>query len=199
MTPPGPPVRHRPTIILASSSPRRRDLLDALGASFEVRAADVDETPRPGEAPDAMVLRLARDKALRIAADRSEALVVAADTAVVLDGHLLGKPRDEEQNRDFLLRLAGRPHRVVTGHCLRWEGREETAVVVTQVTLRRLGGAEIERFVARGAGLDKAGGYAIQDVGAALVGEVEGCYTNVVGMSLPAVVAAADRLGVALV
>lgn len=188
-----------PSILLASASPRRRLLLEAIGASFTVVPADVDETPEEGEAADAMVARLARAKARSIARGRESQLVIAADTAVVLDGVPLGKPRDAGENRRFLRRLAGRRHRVVSGHCLVLNGEEESTVVVTQVALRALGDAEIERFVERGAGLDKAGGYAIQDVGAALVGEVDGCYTNVVGMSVPAVVASAERLGVALV
>lgn len=199
MTPSDPVAALPPAVLLASGSPRRRDLLDAIGARFEVRPPEVDETPLAGEAPASMVLRLARRKAHLVADGAVDALVIAADTAVVLDGQLLGKPRDAEQNREFLRRLGGRPHQVVTGHCLCRRGREETVVVTTGVTLRRLGVAEIDRFVTRGGGLDKAGGYAIQDAGAALVGEVEGCYTNVVGMSVPAVVAAASRLGVELV
>lgn len=193
------PSRGRARIVLASASPRRKELLEALGVPFEVMPADVDETPREGEAPGTMATRLAGAKARRVAGGAPEALVIAADTVVVLDGRALGKPRDAEENRSFLRALAGRPHRVVTGHCLRLGGTTETVAVATEVVLRRLTDGEIDRFVGRGAGLDKAGGYAIQDTGAALVDRLDGCYTNVVGMSLPAVVAAADRLGVGLV
>lgn len=186
-------------IVLASSSPRRRDLLGALGVRFEVVPADVDESPRDGEAPDEMALRLAAAKAARVAADRPDSLVIAADTVVILGDRSLGKPRDADENRAFLRDLAGRAHRVATGHCLRLGVASEAALVTTEVTLRELGDGEIDRFVGRGAGLDKAGGYAIQDLGAALVDRLDGCYTNVVGMSLPTVVAAAARLGVDLV
>lgn len=199
VTPPPSHVRAAQGTILASASPRRRLLLDAIGARFTVLPADVDETPARGESPEAMTERLARAKAGRIARAHEDRLVIAADTAVVLGGTMLGKPRDEAENRRFLRDLSGTPHRVVGGHCLRLGDREETTVVVTHVTLRTLSDGEIDRFVSRGAGLDKAGGYAIQDVGAALVGEIRGCYTNVIGMSLPAVSAAAERLGVALV
>ena len=187
------------TLILASSSPYRRQLLGRLQLPFTAVSPAIDETPEPGEAPAALAERLARAKASRVAEGREGALVVAADTVVILDDRSLGKPVDAAEIRAFLRALAGRRHHVVTGHCLRLGAAEERATVTTEVWLRSLSEGEIERFVARGAGLDKAGGYAIQDVGAALVDRLEGCYTNVVGMSLPAVVAAAARLGVALV
>ncbi|MEX2501211.1 MAG: Maf family protein [Trueperaceae bacterium] len=186
-------------VVLASSSPRRRDLLTALGVRFETRPADVDETPRPGEAPEALASRLATAKAEAVARERPHALVLAADTVVVLDGRALGKPRNEDENRRFLRRLAGVPHHVVTAHHLVLAGASAHRSVVTDVRLRTLHDQEIERYVARGAGLDKAGGYAIQDHGAALVGDVHGCYSNVIGLSLPAVHDAAAQLGVRLV
>jgi len=186
-------------LLLASASPRRRELLAALGVSFEVRPADVDESPRPGESPWATAERLAASKAAAVAGGRPDALVLAADTVVIVGDRDLGKPRDEEENRRFLRELAGVRHTVVTAHHLRWGDRQEIASVGTEVRLRELGDAEIDRWVRSGAGLDKAGGYAIQDLGAALVADLNGCYTNVVGLSLPAVVAAAGRLGVALV
>ena len=199
MTSSAPDPRARPRVLLASASPRRKSLLEALGLAFEVVPADIDETPEADEPPERMAARLAQSKARTVAHRHPGALVIAADTVVILDGRSLGKPRDRAENRAFLQALAGRPHRVATGHCLCLGGDTESVTVTTEVTLRALNDAEIERFVARGAGLDKAGGYAIQDLGAALVDRLNGCYTNVVGMSLPAVVAAAARLGAPLV
>jgi septum formation protein len=182
-------------LVLASASPRRRELVRALGTPFEVDPADVDETPDATLAPADDALRLARAKADVVAARHPDRLVLAADTIVVHDGVVLGKPRDAAQNRAFLARLAGVPHAVVTAHVLvhaagegaggaREVGRE---AVRTEVRLRALDAATIDRWVASGEGLDKAGGYAIQDTGAALVDVVHGCYSNVVGLSLPAV------------
>lgn len=128
-----------------------------------------------------------------------KALWIAADTVVVADGELLGKPSNPAENLDFLARLAGRTHQVSTGHCLIRGARVETVVRTTDVTFRDLTLPERERYVATGEGTDKAGGYAIQGVGAALVDRIDGCYFNVVGLSLPAIVTLARRLGVALV
>lgn len=182
-------------LVLASASPRRRALLRALGTPFEVDPADVDETPDPSLAPADDATRLARAKADVVAARHPDHLVLAADTIVVHDGVVLGKPRDATQNRAFLARLAGVPHAVITAHVL-VRGAAEGAGTVhevgreavrTDVRLRPLDAATIDRWVASGEGLDKAGGYAIQDAGAALVDAVHGCYSNVVGLSLPAV------------
>jgi septum formation protein len=170
-----------------------------LGADFEVRPADVDETPGAHEAPETMARRLAAAKAAAVAAELGGALVLAADTVVVLDGESLGKPHDVEENQRFLERLAGRWHQVITAHHLIRGSHERAVAVTTEVRLRALGAHEIASWAASGAGLDKAGGYAIQDLGAALVADVRGCYTNVVGLSLPAVVREAARLGVELV
>ncbi|MEJ2359475.1 MAG: Maf family protein [Deinococcales bacterium] len=189
------------TIVLARGSPRRKDLLSALGLSFEVFPVDIDETPQEGETAVPLVRRLSKQKA-RTAADRrppGDALVLAADTVVVLDEALLNKPEDPEQNRAFLRQLSGRVHHVFTGHTLLHAGRCETVVVDTEVRMRQLSEGEIERYVASGEGLDKAGGYAIQGRGSALVSGLAGCYFNVVGLSVPAVVEAAARLGVPLV
>jgi septum formation protein len=187
-----------PPTVLASGSPRRRELLSALGLTFAVLPADLDETPEPGEAPDALVSRLSRAKAARVAAQRPEALVIAADTVVVLDGEILGKPRDVEENRSFIARLSGREHQVYTGHALVLAGRSAAAVRMTRVRFRPLTKGEIRAYAATGEGLDKAGGYAIQGVGAALVPHIEGCYFNVVGLSVATVVELAAELGVRL-
>jgi septum formation protein len=188
-----------PAIVLASGSPRRRDLLAALGLDFEVRPAEVDESPLPGESSAELVARLSWIKASTVASVRPGALVIAADTVVVLDGEVLSKPVDAAENRTFIARLAGRRHRVLTGHTLMLGGRCAGEVCRTEVEFRPLDAAEIERYIASGEGLDKAGGYGIQGLGASLVPRIEGCYFNVVGLSLATVVACASRLGVALV
>lgn len=174
-------------VVLASRSPRRRELLLAAGLQVEVRPPDVDESPAPGEPPAAMVLRLAIEKAALAAGDE---VVVAADTAVVLDGEALGKPSDAEDAVRMLARLSGRPHEVLTGFCVQ-RGRERLAAVVkTEVSFRALTQAEIFGYVSSGEPLDKAGGYGIQGLGGALVDRVNGSYTNVVGLPLAEVLAA---------
>jgi len=185
------PAPLAPSLVLASGSPRRRELLAALGLSFEVEVPDVDESQRPGEAPDVMVLRLASAKARAVAARRAPGLplVIAADTTVVLDGEAIA----------FVARLAGRAHVVHTGHAVRLGGREVKALRSTVVRFRALEPQEIEAYAATGEGLDKAGGYAIQGLGATLIEGIDGCYGAVVGLSLPAVVLAARELGVRLV
>ena len=204
-----------PQLVLASASPRRRELLAGLGLSFEIDVPDVDESPLAGEAPEEMVLRLARAKALAVADRRlplpvahAEAasaharlwpLVIAADTTVVLDGEALGKPRDVEEATAFVARLAGRDHWVHTGHALRLGDREASVLRSTLVRFRPLDAAEIADYAATGEGLDKAGGYAIQGLGATLIDAIDGCYGAVVGLSLPAVLLAARELGVRLV
>lgn len=187
------------TIVLASGSPRREVLLRGLGLGFEVLPMDVDETPVEGEVPSELARRLSRRKADAAARLRPDALIIAADTVVALGDEVLGKPDGPEQNRSFLARLAGRPHHVFTGHALVRGGRCESVVVDTEVRMRELDHAEIDRYVASGEGLDKAGGYAIQGRGSALVSSIRGCYFNVVGLSVATVVEAARRLGVTLV
>lgn len=186
-------------VVLASASPRRAALLRAIGVEPSVEPADVDETPAQGEDAAELVARLSRAKAQAAAEAHPGSLVIAADTTVVLGAEVLNKPVDEADNAAFLARLAGREHLVLTGHCLRYGGAEEASVVKTRVAFRHLDAGEIERYVASGEGLDKAGGYAIQGRGSALVAGIVGCYSNVVGLSVPAVVQAAARLGVRLV
>ncbi|MEX2534081.1 MAG: Maf family protein [Trueperaceae bacterium] len=191
--------RALPPIVLASGSPRRRELLLGLGLSFDVSVADIDESARAGEAPERLVARLSAGKVESVAADVPEALVIGADTVVVMGGTILGKPRDESENREFLEVLSGGSHDVYTGHSLRLGGRGADRVACTRVTFRPLSPLEIDRYVTSGDGLDKAGGYGIQGRGAALVSRIEGCYFNVVGMSVATVVELAGQLGVELV
>jgi septum formation protein len=191
-------VKTNVPIILASSSPRRRELLKGLGLQFEVIPSDVDETRLAGELPEALVKRLSVMKAKAIAATYPEALIIAADTTVALGQEILEKPRDLIENKQFVRRLAGKTHEVYTGHALIYGGKLESLVKRSEVTFRQLSEEEIERYVATGEGLDKAGGYAIQGHGAALIPHIKGCYFNVVGLSVATVVEMASGLGVQL-
>jgi septum formation protein len=180
----------RPTVTLASASPRRQALLQAAGVPLAVHPAHIDETPAAGEAPRDLVIRLARAKAAAV----QGALVLAADTEVVLDGAVLGKPRDAAQARAMLAGLAGRAHDVLTGYCVRGRGGERAAVVATRVVFRALTPEEIAAYVATGEPLDKAGAYGIQGAGGFLVDRLEGSYTNVVGLPLAEVLQALDEV-----
>jgi septum formation protein len=172
-------------LILASGSPRRRELLAGLGLAFAVRPVDLDETPLDGEDPSEYVTRLAAAKS-RSQAGPNE-MTLAADTIVVLDGELLGKPQHSAEAREMLGRLAGREHQVLTGVAV-YDGVGErlvSGIDSSRVTIAALSDEEIAWYVATGEPLDKAGSYAIQDLGALFVERVEGNYTNVVGLPLP--------------
>jgi septum formation protein len=165
-----------------------------LGVRFTVRAVDLDETPRPGEEPRAYVLRLAREKA----AARAEPgeLVLAADTTVVVDGEILGKPRDPDDARRMLRSLSGRDHTVLTGIALEEPGKGNAAdVAESRVRMASLTEEEIDWYVETGEPMDKAGAYAIQGIGSLFVESVDGNYSNVVGLPVPAVYRLFARLG----
>lgn len=184
-------------VVLASGSPRRLELLRRIGVEPVVRAADIDETPRPGEAPQDVVARLARTKACTVASEPSD-LVIAADTEVVLDDRVLGKPDGEAGARDMLRSLSGRAHLVVTAvHVLHGEA-EAAAVDQTIVHLRPLTDDEIAAYVATGEPFGKAGAYAIQGAGAMFVDRIEGSDTNVIGLPLATLVRLAGEVGVTL-
>lgn len=178
-----------PRLVLASGSPRRRELLGAYGLELEVRPVDLDETPRPDESAEGLAERLARQKAT--AAAREGELVLAADTVVAVDDELLAKPEDRDDARRMLRILAGRTHRVLTGVALcdrRGESPEIVAAVdITRVRMAALDTAEIDAYVATGEGDDKAGAYAVQGLGALFVEAIEGNWSNVVGLPLPTV------------
>ena len=177
-------MEHR--IILASSSPRRKELLTQIGLSFTVYPADVDESILEGERPEAYASRLALDKA-RAAAERAgDGIVIAADTIVVVNGSVLGKPADATDARRMLHLLSGKEHSVVTGLAVfdASTGRSIVRTSVTKVVFRDLSQREIDAYVATGEPLDKAGAYGIQERGALLVERIEGCYSNVVGLPL---------------
>jgi len=182
-----------PRLVLASGSPRRRDLLQRAGLLFDVAPTDVDESPRPGESARAMALRLAEAKAA--AAGAPGALVIGADTIVVRDGIGLGKPVDDAEAVEMLRSLSGRSHEVVTAFAvLRGEDRVVRAVS-TEVRFRPLTEVVIADYVATGEPRDKAGSYGIQGIGAMLVEGISGSYTNVVGLPLVEVLDAIAQLG----
>lgn len=185
------------TIILASQSPRRRELLGQVGLTFEIVSPEVDEAQYGGLPPRELVETLSRAKALD-AARRVPAgsLVLGADTVVVLDGQTLGKPDGPEGARAMLTALSGRTHEVWTGFTLCRDGEVHTEAVATEVTFRALAPEEIDRYVATGEPLDKAGAYGIQGRGALLVAQIRGDYSNVVGLPLCAVGQALRRFGV---
>ena len=174
-------------LVLASGSPRRRELLSAAGLAFEVRPAEVDERQRVGEAPVAYVVRLAEEKAR--AAWRPGEVTLGADTTVVVDGQILGKPVDAADARRMLGRLAGRKHEVLTGFCL-FDGRDaRSEFAATVVSFRAMTLDEIAEYAASGEPLDKAGAYGIQGLASKFVESIEGCYFNVVGLPVSRVYA----------
>ena len=176
-------------LVLASASPRRAELLKTAGFAFEVRPADVDETPRPAEPAATYVLRVARDKALA-AAERvngNDAWILAADTVVVVSGRILGKPTGPAEARRMLSMLSGVVHEVLTAVVVRHAGSETSEVVSTRVRFTPLSPAEIDWYVESGEPDGKAGAYAIQGLGSRFVDWIEGSWSNVVGLPVATV------------
>ena len=182
-------------LTLASQSPRRRELLAQLGLTFEVRPAKVDETPRPAEDARAYVLRVAQAKARAVEA---AGVVLGADTTVVLDGRILGKPRDAGEAAAMLRSLSGREHQVLTAVCAFSSGRQESLAVTSGVELAPISERQIAWYVASGEPFDKAGGYAVQGLAGAFVAAVRGSVSNVVGLPLAETVALLGRFGIRL-
>ncbi|MGG5871623.1 Maf family protein [Pseudomonas peli] len=175
------------TLYLASGSPRRRELLTQIAVPFLTQIAPIDENALPGESPIAYVERLARAKAqagLAALSDTADAVVLGADTAVVLNGRILGKPADRDDALATLSALSGRSHQVLTAVALVSRERLESRVVTSQVTFRALSQAEIEAYWASGEPQDKAGCYGIQGLAAVFVSQLQGSYSAVVGLPL---------------
>ncbi len=185
-------------LVLASGSPRRRELLALLGLPFEVVPADVDESVRPGETPVELVRRLALAKADAIALSDDDAVVLAADTIVDVAGEILGKPTDADDARRMLRSLSARTHLVHTAVAVRRDGRTVQDVVTTAVSMTTMSDAAIEWYLATGEPMDKAGAYAIQGTGGAFVAAIDGSASNVVGLPLATVVELLGRQGVAV-
>jgi septum formation protein len=185
-------------LVLASGSPRRKELLAAAGFSFDVTPVRVDETRQPNEDATSYVTRLARAKALAAAPSHADRIVIAADTVVVVDGEVLGKPRGAEDATRMLRLLSGRAHEVLTGVAIFARGRIVTAVERTMVWFVRLSDSEISWYVASGEPLDKAGAYAIQALGSRFVPRIDGSYTNVVGLPVTTVLELLGQTGISV-
>ncbi|MFI5311196.1 MAG: Maf family protein [Gemmatimonadales bacterium] len=185
-----------PRVVLASASPRRRELLALIHIPHQVRPADVDETPLAGEAPAACAERLANAKAHAVLVLEPDALVIAADTIVVVDRDILGKPAGAADAARMLARLAGRSHDVYTAIAVARGERSASAVERVRVTFRPLTAGEIDAYVATGEPLDKAGAYGIQGYGATIVESVDGDYFSVMGLGLRRLVALLEDVGV---
>jgi septum formation protein len=179
-----------PDLVLASASPRRRELLEQLGLTLQVTPANVDETPLPGERPSEYVRRVAAAKCDAVAATRAlDVPILAADTIVIVDDQILGQPKDEADARRMLGRLAGRRHDVTTAYRINYGGRTLDRAVTTIVSFRSLQPAEVDAYVASAEWQGKAGGYAVQGRAGAFVTELRGSHTNVIGLPLAEVLA----------
>jgi len=183
-----------PKLVLASASPRRREILDLLALDYDVRVPDASEILTDGTGPEFEAPRLATDKAASVRAEPSE-LVVAADTLVAIGDTILGKPREAQEAVRMLMQLQGCRHEVFTGLALRLDGRTESGVAITSVWFRSLDAAECEEYVATGEPLDKAGAYGIQGLGAAVVERIEGEYFNVMGLPVRLFLSLLSRFG----
>ncbi|MEP6729774.1 MAG: Maf family protein [bacterium] len=183
-------------VVLASQSPRRRELLTLIGIAHEVRPADIDESYFTGEAPAAHAERLARGKVEAVSRETPDALVIGSDTIVVVDGDVLGKPRDDAHAFEMLARLSGRSHVVVTAIAVEWRGEVHSAVEEVGVTFHPLTSSEIDAYIATREPMDKAGAYGIQGYGATIVARVDGDYFAVMGLPLQRLTRLMASLGV---
>ncbi len=184
-----------PRVILASSSPRRRELLRMVAISHEVVPADIDERYLPGEPPVAHAERLAREKGAVISARHPDALILSADTIVVIDDLVLGKPVDEEDAVRMITQLSGRTNTVFTAVAAAWQGRIESGVEAVTVTFRHLDEGTIRAYVATGEPMDKAGAYGIQGYGAAIIERIDGDFFAVMGLAIVRLLELVARLG----
>lgn len=186
-------------IVLASSSPRRRELLKKLGIDFRVIPPQIDETPFPDEPPYSYVLRTSTEKALSVSRSLSgNWIVIGADTTVTVDDEILGKPEDKEEARVILNKLSGREHTVITAFCIVRSKAEilHKQIVESKVRIKRLEPWEIEGYIKTGEPMDKAGAYGIQGIGAFMIEEIHGSYTNIVGLPLSQLIYVLTKLGV---
>jgi septum formation protein len=174
-------------LVLASASPRRQELLRNAGIPFEVQPAHIPEDPLPGEQAKDCAERLASEKALAVAKQRPRDIVLGADTVVVVDGQILGKPMDAADAARMLRLLSGREHQVITGVCMVANGQSSVASETTRVTMSALTEKEIANYVATGEPMDKAGAYAIQGIASRWIPRIDGDYSNVVGLPVPLV------------
>lgn len=185
-------------LLLASASPRRRALLSELGWDFEAISSSYEEITQSGETAEEMSLRFALGKARNVAATHKDAIVIGADTSVVIDNEILGKPKDISEAENMLLKLSGKTHEVITAVAVVSGNKEISAVEKTKVTFRALTKEEIKAYVATGESMDKAGAYAIQGHGMLLVERIEGCYFNVVGLPVEKLSSMLEEFGFTL-
>jgi septum formation protein len=183
-------------VVLASSSPRRRELLNLIGIAHEVRPANLDESMRPRETPRRHAERLARDKASAVAMRNADLITIAADTIVVINRKVLGKPVDKEDAARMLAMLSGREHTVITAVAVSRGKKLRSAIEEVKVKFRRLREEEIEAYIATGEPMDKAGAYGIQGFGATIVERVEGDYFAVMGLPLVRLIGLMREVGV---
>ncbi len=185
------------SFILASASPRRRELLKSMGFDFTVTPSGVDERFLEGESVGEHVLRLSREKALAVACNNPESWVLGADTIVIIDGEVLGKPGSKEEARKMILRLSGREHRVLTGFSVVRTSANvvRSDLVESSVFFKEVSRDELEWYIDTEEPYDKAGGYAVQGKAASFVKEIRGSHTNVIGLPLSEVVAALKEVG----
>jgi septum formation protein len=193
-------MRKAKTIVLASASPRRRELLAGTGLSFRVDASDYHEEAESGLSPRALARRLSRRKAEAVAARYRHALIIAADTFIVFKGRIFGKPETAAEAGRMLRTLQGKQHSVITGFTIidAGTGKEMSRSVETKVYFRKMSAGEIRRYVRSGEPLDKAGAYAIQGLGAAFIRKIEGDYHNVVGLPMGALRMALKKFDVVM-
>ena len=187
-------------LILASESPRRKELLFSLGLSFDIKVSGINESRKPHESPPSTAERLAVMKAQAVAANEESGVVLAADTVIDLSGVFLGKPENENDAFRILSEISGHTHDVITGVAAidSESGKVLSSVVITKVTMTAFGPAETEEYIKSGEPTDKAGAYAIQGIGNRLVESISGCYNNVVGFPLCEVIVLLRRLGLSL-
>lgn len=183
-------------IILASGSPRRKDFIKSLGLQFTVISPDVDETPKPNELPQDLVVRLAKLKAEHIAKMHPEAVVIAADTIVVLDGEILGKPKDRNDAKAMIKKLSGKTHEVLTGYTVQKDSISYQGLEKTLVTFANISDENIEGYVSSGECDDKSGSYAVQGLATMFVEKVSGSVSSVVGLPICQVRALLEKFGI---
>jgi septum formation protein len=185
-------------VVLASASPRRRELLSLLGIEFVINSPDIDESVLPGESPVQLVERLAYSKARCCSGSDSGNLVIAADTVVLLDGQILGKPKDREEAHGMLSSLAGKYHEVWTGMAFATGSSSVVRSSMTKVEFCPLTDSTISKYIATGEPMDKAGSYGIQGIGGQFIRRLDGSYTNVMGLDLVVVREELEKLGYSL-
>ncbi len=194
-------VERSSRLVLASASPRRKELLEATGLKFSIEVSSIDETPKPNETPQKLAERLAELKARAVAAQYPDAYILGADTDVFIEGEILGKPKDEADAARLLRKISGKTHEVWGGFAIVNQSKNifHLESHLSKVRMVSMSDDLIRSFIKTGEPMDKAGAYAIQGVGALLVSEIEGSYTNVVGLNIAAVVQALTNLGIARV